>query len=257
MQIYDEWLDFTDKVAVVTGASRGIGEAIARQLARRGATVVISSRKQAGCDQVAHSIVSAGGRGVAIACHIGDPLEIDDLFNQVMARLGRVDILVNNAATNPYFGPIVNAELSAFQKTMDVNLRGSFLMSQKAAKIMANQGGGSIINIASVNAEVPGFYQGIYSMTKAALVSMTKAFAKECAADQVRVNVILPGITDTHFASALINHPEAGEQMLSSIPMDRVAQPDEIAGAALYLASNASSYTTGSALTVDGGFLVY
>jgi len=160
---------------------------------------------------------------------------------------GRLDILVNNAATNPYFGPIIDTEPATFQKTVDVNIRGYFFMSSLGVKLMAKNGGGSIIYIASINGEVPGTWQGIYSITKAAVISMTKAFAKECAAMDVRVNAILPGLTDTKFAAALIHSddPQIGDQMRNHVPMQRAAQPDEIAGAALYLASDA----------VDGGFL--
>ncbi|HEU0199912.1 MAG TPA: SDR family oxidoreductase [Burkholderiaceae bacterium] len=249
--------DLSGKVAVVTGASRGIGESIARTFAAYGAHVIVSSRKADGCEAVAQKIRAAGGSAAAVACHIGELEQIQSLMNGVAERHGRLDVLVNNAATNPYFGPILDTDLATFQKTVDVNIRGYFFASVLGAKLMAKNGGGSIVNVASINAVVPGEWQGIYSITKAAVVSMTKAFAKECAPAGVRVNALLPGATDTKFAAALIHNPNeaARKAAMAHIPMRRAAQPDEMAGAALYLASNAASYTTGSCLVVDGGFL--
>ncbi len=248
--------DLTDKIALVTGASRGIGESIARTLAAYGAHVIVSSRKLEGCEAVASSIREAGGQAEAFACHIGDTAQIEAIFEHVQKVHGRLDILVNNAATNPHFGPIVDTPLAMFDKTVDVNIRGYFVMSQKGAKIMADQGGGSIINTASVNGVNPGLMQGIYSVTKAAVISMTKAFAKECGPQAVRVNALLPGLTETKFAGALFNNEELVQRYVANIPLRRHAQPDEMAGAVLYLASAASSYTTGACLTVDGGMLI-
>ena len=248
--------DLTGRIALVTGASRGIGESIARTLAAAGAHVIVSSRKLDGCRAVAESIAADGGSAEALACHIGEMDGIAATFATVEDRHGRLDILVNNAATNPYFGAIVDTDLAAFQKTVDVNIRGYFFMSAGGARLMARGGGGSIVNVASVNAVIPAAAQGIYSITKAAVVSMTKAFAKECAPSGVRVNALLPGATDTKFASALIKNKPILDQVLAHVPMGRVAQPDEMAGAALYLASDAASYTTGACLTVDGGYLI-
>jgi len=248
--------DLTGRVALVTGASRGIGESIARTLAAAGAHVIVSSRKLDGCRAVAESIAADGGSAEALACHIGEMDEIAGAFAAVEERHGRLDILVNNAATNPYFGAIVDTDLAAFQKTVDVNIRGYFFMSAGGAKLMERGGGGSIVNVASVNAVIPAAAQGIYSITKAAVVSMTKAFAKECAPSGVRVNALLPGATDTKFASALIRNKPILDQVLAHVPMGRVAQPDEMAGAVLYLTSDAASYTTGACLTVDGGYLI-
>nr|WP_217345565.1 SDR family oxidoreductase [Noviherbaspirillum sp. L7-7A]MBV0879862.1 SDR family oxidoreductase [Noviherbaspirillum sp. L7-7A] len=247
--------DLTGKIALVTGASRGIGEGIARLLAAQGAHVIVSSRKQDACEAVAASIREEGGNAEAYACHIGEMAQIDKLFADLEARHGRIDILINNAATNPHFGHITETDVGAFQKTVDVNIRGYFFMSSAAAKLMARNGGGSIVNVASVNGVTPGAQQGIYSITKAAVISMTKAFARECAPQKVRVNALLPGATDTKFASALFHNPVILEQALSRIPMRRVAEPSEMAGAVLYLASDAASYTTGAALNVDGGYL--
>jgi NAD(P)-dependent dehydrogenase (short-subunit alcohol dehydrogenase family) len=248
--------DLSGKIALVTGASRGIGESIAKTLAAYGAHVIVSSRKIEGCEAVVTAIRAAGGSAEAIACHIGEMEQIEALFGAVRARHGRLDVLVNNAATNPYFGPIVDTDLSSFQKTVDVNIRGYFYSSVHASKLMAQNGGGSIINVASINGVTPGEMQGIYSITKAAVISMTKAFARECAASGVRVNALLPGATDTKFASALVKNPAVLEKLMPHVPLNRVAHPDEMAGAVLYLASQASSYTTGVSLNVDGGFLI-
>jgi len=246
--------DLTGRVAVVTGASRGIGEATARLLASYGAHVVVSSRKQESVDAVAASIRESGGLASALACHVGEVEDIDALFARITEDHGRLDILVNNAATNPHFGHITETPASMIDKTVAVNVRGYFLMCQKAALMMKDQGG-AIVNVASINGERPGPYQGIYSVTKAAVISMTQAFAKECAAWKVRVNAVLPGLTDTHFASALIQNERMLKMILPLIPLGRVAQPEEIAPAILFLASDAASYLTGASLPVDGGFL--
>ena len=247
--------DLTGKIAIVTGASRGIGAEIASLLAAHGAHVIVSSRKQADCQTVVEQIAANGGSAEAIACHIGELEQIEALFAQVAQKHGRLDILVNNAATNPYFGHILDTDPAIFQKTVDVNIRGYFYMSTHGARLMAKDGGGAIVNVASVNGVVPGFQQGIYSITKAAVISMTKAFAVECAEAGVRCNALLPGLTDTKFASVLVNTPAILKQALAHVPMRRVAQPSEMAGAVLYLASDAASYTTGAVLNVDGGYL--
>ena len=247
--------DLNGKIAIVTGASRGIGADIARLLAQHGAHIIVSSRRQADCQTVVDGIKAGGGSAEAIACHIGELEQIEALYAQVQSSHGRLDILVNNAATNPYFGHILDTEPSILQKTVDVNIRGYFYMSTHGARLMIKNGGGSIINVASVNGVVPGVQQGIYSITKAAVISMTKAFAVECAEQGVRCNALLPGLTDTKFASVLVNTPAILKQALAHVPMRRVAQPSEMAGAVLYLASDAASYTTGAVLNVDGGYL--
>lgn len=253
--IADPSFDLTGKIALVSGASRGIGAAVAHKLAAHGAQVVLSSRKAEACEAVAQEIRAAGGRASVLACHIGEVDAIAQTFAAIERDYGRLDILVNNAATNPYFGHITETDPAVFQKTVDVNIRGYFFMSSLGAKLMAAHGGGSIVNVASVNGVIPGELQGIYSITKAAVLSMTKAFAKECAAMGVRVNAVLPGATDTKFAATLIHNPAILNKALEHIPMRRVAQPEEIAGAVLYLASPAASYTTGAEVCVDGGYL--
>ncbi len=252
----NQLFDLTGKVALVTGASRGIGEHIAKLLAQSGAHVIVSSRKIEGCQGVVDSIVAEGGSAQAIACHIGEMDQIDALFAAITEQHGKLDILVNNAAANPYFGHILDTDLRAFDKTVDVNIRGYFFMSTAGAKLMKANGGGAIVNVASVNGMVPGDFQGIYSITKAAVISMTKAFAKECAEFNIRVNALLPGITDTKFASTLVDNPQILKQAMAHVPMKRVAQPQEMAGTVLYLVSDAASYTTGTCINVDGGFLL-
>jgi NAD(P)-dependent dehydrogenase (short-subunit alcohol dehydrogenase family) len=190
-----------------------------------------------------------------MACHVGEPDAIEAAFAQIEGAHGRLDILVNNAATNPHFGHITETPVSMIEKTVDVNVRGYFVMSQKAALLMKQNGGGAIVNTSSINGERPGPGQGIYSVTKAAVISMTRAFAKECAPWGVRVNAVLPGLTDTKFASALIGNERILNMILPLIPMNRVAQPEEIAPAILFLASDAASYITGACLPVDGGLL--
>ena len=242
-----------DKVVVVTGASRGIGEAIARGLAEQGAIVVLCSRKQEGLDPVADSINSAGGRALAIACHTGKPEMIAAMFERVKSEFGRVDILVNNAATNPHFGSLIDFPEAAYDKTMEVNVKGYFLMMQHAARIMVEQGNGSIINVASIAAIKAGPMQGVYAATKAAVVSLTKTFAVELGEAGVRVNAIAPGLVETKFAKLLIDSPEIHERAMERTPMKRHGQPSEIVGAAIYLASDASSFNTGSVIICDGG----
>lgn len=247
--------DLTGKIALVTGASRGIGESIARLLASRGAHVIVSSRKIDACQVVADSIVASGDKASAYACHVGEVDQIEAIFEHIKSEFGQIDILVNNAAANPYYGHILDTDLAAFEKTVDVNIRGYFFMSIAAGKMMKEQGGGVILNTASVNGIVAGDKQGIYSITKAAVISMTKSFAKECGPLNIRVNALLPGLTDTKFASALTSNDKVLNMALHAIPLGRVANPDEMAGAVLYLVSEASSYTTGACLTVDGGML--
>ena len=249
----DPLFDLSGRVALVSGASRGIGEAIAHLLAGHGAHVVCTSRKLEACEAVAAAIRAAGGSAEARAAHVGDPAAIEALFAGLDADGRRVDILVNNAAANPYFGPALDMPLDAYEKTVEVNLRGYFWTTVQAARRMAE--GGAIVNVASVNAERAAPGQLVYSMTKAGIVNMTEGFAKELAPKGIRVNAVLPGLTDTKFASALTGNPKIMDTMLRLIPLARVAQPGEIAPAVLFLASPAASYLTGASLPVDGGYL--
>lgn len=241
------------KIALINGGSRGIGEAIARGFAEQGATVVIASRNQDAVDAAASKLREIGATAVGIACHAGKPDQVDMLYARIKEAFGRVDVLVNNAATNPYFGPLITAPEAAFDKTFEVNCKGYFLMAQRAAQCMVEQGNGSIINIASIEGLRPSPMMGIYSMTKAAVITLTKALARELGGAGVRCNCICPGLTETRFASVLINTPEIHDRYVAAAPMGRHAQPEEMVGAAVYLASDASSYTSGTVITCDGG----
>jgi len=248
--------DLTGKLALVSGASRGIGESTAKLLADYGAEVIVSSRKAENVEPVAEAIVKAGGKATPLVCHVGSTEAIDALMRAVEERFGKLDILVNNAAANPYFGHILDTDMGAFEKTVEVNIRGYFYMSMKAGNLMKRQPhGGSIVNTASINGVKPGLFQGIYSATKAAIINMTLAFAKECAPYHIRCNAVLPGLTDTKFASVLTKNEQILEAFLPQIPMHRVAVPDEIAPAILFLASDAARYVTGSCIVADGGYL--
>ena len=252
--VSQELFDLSGKTALVSGASRGIGASIAGLLAAHGAHVICTSRKLEGCQAVVEAITAAGGSAQALAMHVGDPAAIENVFAQLDTQDRAPDILVNNAAANPYFGPMLDMDLGSFDKTVEVNLRGYFWSTVQAARRMRGKGG-SIVNIASVNARRAAPGQGIYSMTKAGIVNMTEGFAKELAVHGIRVNAVLPGLTETKFASAITGNPKLLSMMMQMIPMARVAQPDEIAPAVLFLASAASSYVTGTTLAVDGGYL--
>lgn len=243
-----------DRIAIVTGGSRGIGEAIAQGFAEQGATVILCSRRQEGVDAAAKKINDAGGKAIGIACHTGQSAAIEALFARVKQEFGRVDVLVNNAATNPYFGPAIEISETAFDKTFEVNVKGYFLMAQHAARMMVEQGKGSIINIASIAGISPPPMQGIYGVTKSAVIAMTRMFAKELSGAGVRCNAIAPGLVETKFASVLIESPEMLEHFTARTPMGRHAQPSEMVGAAIYLASDASSYTSGAVIACDGGY---
>ena len=246
--------DLTKKVAVITGASRGIGLAAAKKLASCGAACILVSRKTQSLEAAASQIIEAGGRAEAMPCHTGHPDQIKALYEKIMKTYGRLDILVNNAATNPHFGEMITADEGIWDKTLDVNIKGPFFMIKYAVPLMKE--GGAIVNVASVNALRPGLFQGVYSATKAALVNMTQTLARELAPKKIRVNALLPGLTDTKFASAIISSDEIRSYALAQIPMGRVAQPEEMAGSILYLVSKAASYTTGTCLISDGGMLI-
>ncbi len=245
--------DLTGKVALVTGASRGIGEEIAKLLAEQGAHVIVSSRKLDGCQAVADQIVEAGGSAEGFPCHVGSMEDIAAIFEHINSKHGKLDILINNAATNPYYGHILDTDVTAFQKTVDVNIRGYFFMSVEAGKLMRANGGGAIVNTASVAGIQPSPGQGIYAITKAAVINMTRAFAGECGEHNIRVNALLPGLTQTKFAGALFDSGEFYAEAVRSIPLKRHAAPSEMAGVVLMMVSDAGSYLTGESITVDGG----
>ncbi len=245
----------TDKIALITGASRGIGESIAKTLAAQGAKCILVSRKPEALDRVAGEINQAGGQAETMACHAGYLDQVQALFDNVREKHGKLDILINNAATNPHFGELISAEESHWNKIMDVNLKGPFFMIQKAVPLMEAAGGGAILNVSSANGIRPAFMQGIYSISKAAMISMTKAYAKELAPKKIRINALLPGMTETKFSEALISNKQIYDYVIQQIPMGRHAQPDEMSGAALYMVSNAASFTTGTCIVCDGGML--
>jgi NAD(P)-dependent dehydrogenase (short-subunit alcohol dehydrogenase family) len=247
-------INLQGKVAIVTGASRGIGEAIARAFAANGASVVLAARKLEGLEAVAASI---GPAAFAVAAHTGKEADCAALVAAAVKKFGHVDILVNNAATNPYFGTFVDADEGAWDKTFDVNVKGYFWMSREVVKhLRGREAPGSIVNVASVAGLVASPLQGVYAMTKAAVLSMTKTLAYELAGNKIRVNAIAPGFVDTKFASAVLKNETLLEEVLRITPMKRYAQPDEIAGGALYLASDSASYLTGHTLVIDGGMTI-
>ena len=239
----------TDKVVVVTGASRGIGEAIAHACVAAGASVALAARSQEGLDDVAAAISEAGGIALPVACHMGKPDEVDALFSRATDELGPISGLVNNAGTNPYFGPMLGITDAAFEKTVEVNLKG-YLYAAKA--LTGRVGEGSIVNVASVAGLEAAPLQGVYGMTKAAVISMTKTLAVELG-PAFRVNAIAPGLVETRFASALLHNDDIRERVVSRTALQRHAQPHEMAGTAIYLLSDASSYTTGQTIVADGG----
>ena len=251
----EKLFDLSGKLALITGASRGIGAEAAKNLARFGARVILSSRKREGLDGIAQEIMKEGFEATVRPCHNGDLSQINSLFEELDREGESVDILVNNAATNPYFGPAVEMEEAAWDKTFEVNLKGPFFMSQQAAKRMKQKGTGSIINVSSINGIIPMHGQSAYSITKAGLISMTQSLAKELGPDGIRVNALLPGLTDTKFASAMTENQEYMKRVIPQIPLGRVAQPDEMSGMILFLASPAASYVSGGAFVVDGGIL--
>ncbi len=248
--------DLTGKVAIVTGASRGIGETIAQTLAKAGAKVAIASRKQEDLQAVADEIKAAGGEAVAIACHTGKREQVQALVQQVLDTWGRVDIVVNNAATNPHFGPMITSEEWQWDKTFEVNIKGYFWLAQAAIPAMEQQGGGSIINVASVAGLNPGTAMGVYSVSKAAVIAMTKQLAQELGHANIRVNALAPGLIKTKFSSALWGNEDINNKILGSTPLGRIGTTDEVAAAALYLASDEAAFTTGTVITMDGGSLV-
>lgn len=249
-------IHMNDKVAIVTGASRGIGASIAKTFAAHGAKVVLASRKLDGLEQVAKEITDAGGEAFAQACHTGVEDQIEALVQATVNRFGKVDVLVNNAATNPYFGPMMNIDWGAWEKTFDVNVKGYFAATRAVVRhLHARKAQGSIVNIASVAGFMAMPLQGVYAMTKAAVISMTKTLSVELGPD-VRVNAIAPGLIETKFASALTSSPEILKMVLDRTSLKRVGQPVDVAGAALLLASDAGGYFNGTVLTVDGGWSI-
>ena len=245
-------ISLAGKTIIVTGASRGIGEEIAVAASQAGASVVLASRRQEGLDVVAERITGVGGKAVAVACHVGKPAEVAALFAAAQEAFGPVHGLVNNAATNPYFGPLLGIEEAAFDKTIEVNLKGPMTAIQAFVGQPAPPGA-AVVNIASIAGIQAAPLQGVYGMTKAALISMTKTLAHELGPAGIRVNAIAPGLVETRFAATIVENDELRDHVVSRTALGRHAQPDEIAGAAVYLLSEAASYVTGQTIVIDGG----
>ncbi|MFO0685799.1 MAG: glucose 1-dehydrogenase [Sandaracinus sp.] len=244
-----------NKVALVTGASRGIGEAIATTFAEAGAKVVLASRKLESLKEVEAKIRAAGGDATSIACHTGSREQVEALVKGAIDAYGRVDVLVNNAATNPYFGPMLSVEEAAWDKTFEVNVKGYFYAARAVAQAAIARGApASIVNVASVAGVMAMPLQGVYAMTKAAVISMTKTLAAELGPANVRINAIAPGLVETKFASALTTSPEISKMVLDKMALKHFAKPQDIAGLALLLASDQSSYMTGECVVIDGGW---
>ncbi|MBM6593122.1 SDR family NAD(P)-dependent oxidoreductase [Microvirga pudoricolor] len=245
--------DISGKVALITGASRGIGKATALQLAKSGAKVVVSSRKQAACDEVVREIRALGGEAIAMACHVGDQTQLKELVLFTEENWGRIDVLVCNAATNPVYGPIGNLSDEAFAKVMTVNVHSTIWLSNLVLPGMAQRGGGSVIMMSSIAALRGTGTIGVYGMSKAAEAALTRNLAVEWGPKGIRVNAIAPGVINTDFARELINDPVRRAQMESRTPLRRFGEPDDIAGIVHFLASDASAYVTGQLIVADGG----
>ena len=255
MNVSPEIFSLSGKVALVTGGSRGIGKAIAVGLAKFGADVAVISRKLPDLEEVATEIKGLGRRSIAVAAHVGRVEEINNLVPKIEDELCRIDILVNNAGTNPTMDQAIDIEERAWDSVMNLNLKGLFFLSQAIARLMKEQGGGKIINVASVAGITPDILP-VYSISKAGVIMATKVMAQQWAQYNIRVNAIAPGLTKTRFSEALWGNPDIVQDVIMRTSLRRVAEPDEMIGAVIFLASDASSYVTGHVLVVDGGSVI-
>jgi NAD(P)-dependent dehydrogenase (short-subunit alcohol dehydrogenase family) len=248
--------DLSGKNAIVTGATRGIGLAIVRGYAEAGANVTLCGRKQETVDAALAELGAVKDKVLGVVAHVGKNEDLEKLLGEAEKKFGPVNVLVNNAGTNPYFGPILESEDRAWDKTMDVNLKGPYVLSRMVAKKMVQTGGGSILNIASVAGLQAAVYQGIYSVSKAGLIMLTKVMARELGRQKIRVNCICPGVIRTHLAEALWKDEGRLKEFVKNKSLGRIGETEEIVGAAIYFASDASSFTTGAALVIDGGMVI-
>ena len=246
-------LDLNNKNAIVSGGSKGIGKAIATKLAQAGANVVICSRKKENLDSAVNEAASNGLTLIPIECNTSDKESIQSVVDYTLEKFNGVDILVNNAAANPYYGPILNSEDSHWDKIFDVNVKGYFNFAKACSKTMIDNNSGKIINVASIAAKTPLEGLGVYNISKAAVVMLTKVLAKELGEYNINVNTLAPGLIKTDFSKALWENEDTHNKIIKSIPQGKMGSPDDISGMALYLASEASDFVTGSIFTVDGG----
>jgi len=245
--------DLNKKTAIVSGGSKGIGKAIAMKLAQAGANVVICSRKKENLDSAVNEAVSNGLTLIPIECNTSNNESIQSVVDHTLEKFNGVDILVNNAAANPYYGPILNSEDSHWDKIFDVNVKGYFNFAKACSKTMIANNSGKIINVASIAAKTPLEGLGVYNISKAAVVMLTKVLAKELGEYNINVNTLAPGLIKTDFSKALWENEDTHNKIVKSIPQGKMGSPDDISGMALYLASEASDFVTGSIFTVDGG----
>jgi NAD(P)-dependent dehydrogenase (short-subunit alcohol dehydrogenase family) len=247
-------MDFSlkNKVALITGASRGIGESTAIGLAQAGADLAIASRKLPDLEKVAEEVKKTGKKCLPVPAHIGKIEEINNLVKRVLQEFGKIDILVNNAATNPTMAQAIDIDDRAWDSIMNLNLKGLFFLSQAVAKVMREKGGGKIVNVASIAGITPDILP-VYSISKAGVIMATKVMAQQWAPYNIRVNAIAPGLTKTRFSEALWKNDQILQVAMSRTPMARPAEPGEMVGAIIYLASDASSYVTGQVIAIDGG----
>ena len=251
-----EKFDLTGKVALITGASKGIGRAMATAMGQAGAKVIISSRKQEALDDVAKEMQSEGIDVYPIASFVGDIESMKRLVDESIKKYGGIDILVNNAAINPVFGPVLDTDEVAFDKIMQVNVKGPFELAKMVHPTMVSRGGGSVINISSIGGLTPEAMLGIYSVSKAALISLTKVMAKEWGEDGIRANVICPGLIKTKFSEALWSNEKILNSVMRKQPLNMLAEPEDVAGLALLLGSPAGAFCSGGVYTSDGGYTI-
>ena len=245
--------DLSGKVALVAGASRGIGAAVAHAMAEQGAHVICASRKVEDCQKVADAIIKNGGKASAMTLLLGVMQNLEDAITAIEQAHGRLDILINNGATNVFYGPAHKCPESAYDKTMEVNVKGPYFLTAKAIPLMIKGGGGAVVNVSSIDGLNPGLLRTVYGMTKAAVINMTKGYAKEYGRKGIRVNALLPGFTDTKLASALKEMPGIEQYLETNLALPRMAQPEEMVGAVLLMVSDEGSYMTGECIVVDGG----